>query len=186
MSEGHDLPPEEDGFLDAYDLMVRQPLPIVLAARVPGQNKIAVEIACMAPDNITADSRVPDSVSRYVVGEGNTGTSGYYAVVRGGGGGTSTGPGAGGTYGGNQDQASNGNPGSGHDGGAGVPTPRSAGGGGGSGGGSGATLAWNYQNAGTVSPAGGGGGSSFVSSDATGVTQGLRAAVGSVVVVFSS
>lgn len=121
-------------------------------------------------------------VSRYVVGEGNTGTSGYYAVIRGGGGGTSTGPGAGGTYGGNQDQASNGNSGSGHDGGAGVPTPRSAGGGGGSGGGgSGATLAWKYQNAGTVSPAGGGGRSSFASSDATGVTQGLRAAVGSVV-----
>ncbi|UPL02995.1 hypothetical protein LCI18_013929 [Fusarium solani-melongenae] len=61
MSAGYDLPPEEDGFLDAYDLMVRQPLPIVLAARVPGQNKMAVEIACVAPDNITADSRVPDS-----------------------------------------------------------------------------------------------------------------------------
>lgn len=61
MFEGHCLPREENGFLEAYDLMVRQPLPMVLAAKIPGQNKIVVEIACMAPDNITANSRVPDS-----------------------------------------------------------------------------------------------------------------------------
>ncbi|KAL2678395.1 hypothetical protein Neosp_009141 [[Neocosmospora] mangrovei] len=61
MSEGHYLPLEEDGCLEAYDSMVRQPLPLVLAAKIPGQNMIAAEVACMAPDNITANSRIPDS-----------------------------------------------------------------------------------------------------------------------------
>lgn len=82
MSEGHDLPPGRDGFFDAYDLMVRQPLPIVLAVGVPGQSKLAVEIACMAPDNVTADSRVPDSeFPPSGAGDLNVGTTATFAMA---------------------------------------------------------------------------------------------------------
>lgn len=62
MWQGKSLPVAEEAFLDSYDLLVRQPVPIVITARIPGENQYsAAEIACLATKDISEGSRVPQS-----------------------------------------------------------------------------------------------------------------------------
>ncbi|KAG7080943.1 PA14 domain-containing protein [Colletotrichum scovillei] len=134
-------------------------------------------------------------VGRYTVDEGNTGTTGFYNVARGGGGGTATGAGAGGIAGGTTTAQANGNAGSGHNGGAGLSTRNTgspgsggsgAGGGGYFGGGSGSVLDWTYGNNRVTFGGGGGGGSSFVRSGVTVSSRSVTGGTGSVEIVFTS
>jgi hypothetical protein len=62
MAEGILLPEAEEPFLDSYDLLVRQPRPMLITARLPGENgNSAADIACLAANNISKSSRVPRS-----------------------------------------------------------------------------------------------------------------------------
>jgi hypothetical protein len=62
MSQGHLIPVAKEAFLDSYDLLVRQPLPILITARLPGENENgAAEIACLAAKDISEGSRIPQS-----------------------------------------------------------------------------------------------------------------------------
>ncbi|CAF3487333.1 unnamed protein product [Fusarium graminearum] len=59
---GEFLPVAEEDFLDSYDLLVRQPVPILITARLPGESESgAAEIACLATEDISKGSRVPQS-----------------------------------------------------------------------------------------------------------------------------
>ena len=59
MWQGKILSPAEEEFLDSYDLLVRQPFPVLITARLPGDQNGAAEIACLATKNISEGSRVP-------------------------------------------------------------------------------------------------------------------------------
>ncbi|KAJ4115315.1 hypothetical protein NW768_011167 [Fusarium equiseti] len=62
MWQGKPLPVAEEAFLDSYDLLVRQPFPVLITARLPGKHQNgAAEIACLATKDISEGSRVPRS-----------------------------------------------------------------------------------------------------------------------------
>ncbi|RFN48877.1 hypothetical protein FIE12Z_6932 [Fusarium flagelliforme] len=62
MWQGKSLPVAEEAFLDSYDLLVRQPFPVLITARLPGEHQNgAAEIACLATKDISEGSRVPQT-----------------------------------------------------------------------------------------------------------------------------
>lgn len=61
MSQGLLISPEEETFYEAYDLLVRQSLPVLLTARIPGvSSNTTTALACLSADEIVDGSREPE------------------------------------------------------------------------------------------------------------------------------